>query len=385
MTGYLAAPQAAEVGRIQRQAIIVGVAALAICAIGAFFSPEQFFRAYLAAYQFYLGIALGCFVILMIFHLTGGTWGFVIQRILEAAHADVAAVGVLFIPIGCGVSYLYLWARPEEVALHKDLQHKQIYLNAPFFWVRAALYFILWIVIASLLSSWSRRQDETEDPRLSRTASAIERAWVGDFRHHHHLCRGRLVHVAAGRISLDHLRAARRYGSGLVRAGDDPDCAGLAGAASAHCRRYVSLEVLNDLGNLLFTFVVHLGVHGVVPVHAHLDCQSPLRSDLVFASVERRLAMGCLGLVCFSFRYPFFLAPHARCQTAFGDAGEGGRPAVVHAACLRLLPGNAFFSGEHPEPALDGFLDSVRDRRPLAGCLSSRVATATAAAGAAGS
>ena len=50
----------------------------------ALFSPAQFFRAYLAAYLFYLGIGLGSLVILMIYHLTGGAWGFLIRRILEA-------------------------------------------------------------------------------------------------------------------------------------------------------------------------------------------------------------------------------------------------------------------------------------------------------------
>ena len=58
--------------------------ALVVCIVGAFFSPTQFFRAYLAAYIFFLGFGLGCMVILMIYHLTGGAWGFLIRRILEA-------------------------------------------------------------------------------------------------------------------------------------------------------------------------------------------------------------------------------------------------------------------------------------------------------------
>ena len=35
----------------------------------------------------------------------------------------------------------------------------------------------------------------------------------------------------------------------------------------------VSLEALNDLGNLLFDVPGHLGVHGLLPVHADLDRQ----------------------------------------------------------------------------------------------------------------
>ena len=48
-------------------------------------------------------------------------------------------------PIACGLSYLYLWAQPETVAADKGLQHKQIYLNVPFFWGRAAFYFVTWL------------------------------------------------------------------------------------------------------------------------------------------------------------------------------------------------------------------------------------------------
>ena len=69
---------------LQGRALIVGAVALAVCIIGAFFSPTQFFRAYLVAYLFFLGLAHGCFVVLMIYHLTGGAWGFLIRRVLEA-------------------------------------------------------------------------------------------------------------------------------------------------------------------------------------------------------------------------------------------------------------------------------------------------------------
>ena len=65
-------------------------------------SPAQFFRAYLAAYLFYLGIALGSMVLLMVYHLTGGSWGLLIRRILEAAMRTLPLLAVLFLPIACG-------------------------------------------------------------------------------------------------------------------------------------------------------------------------------------------------------------------------------------------------------------------------------------------
>jgi hypothetical protein len=144
----------------------VGAVALALCVLGALFSPAQFFRAYLAAYLFYLGIALGSMVILMIYHLTGGSWGLLIRRILEAGMRTLPLLAFAFLPIAGGIRYLYLWAQPDVVAASPKLQYQQFYLAPTYFWIRAVVYFVLWIAIAFLLDSWSRKEDETGNPRL---------------------------------------------------------------------------------------------------------------------------------------------------------------------------------------------------------------------------
>ena len=46
--------------------------------IGAFFWPDQFFRAYLFSYMFYIGLTLGCMALAMLQYLSGGAWGLVI-------------------------------------------------------------------------------------------------------------------------------------------------------------------------------------------------------------------------------------------------------------------------------------------------------------------
>ena len=53
--------------------------------IGAVVDTTQFLRSYLWAYWFWLGAAIGCGQVLMLYNLVGGAWGFVIQRIREAA------------------------------------------------------------------------------------------------------------------------------------------------------------------------------------------------------------------------------------------------------------------------------------------------------------
>ena len=92
-----------ELDRPLRNALIVGLIALALCAVGFFVDRGAFFRAYLIAYVFVLGIPLGCLGIVMIHHLVGGTWGFAIQRSLEAAIATFPVMVLLFLPLLFGL------------------------------------------------------------------------------------------------------------------------------------------------------------------------------------------------------------------------------------------------------------------------------------------
>jgi len=129
---------------------------------------EQLFRSYLIAYLFWLGIALGCLPVLMLHHLVGGTWGFVIRRILEAGTRTLPLMLLLFLPLLLGIHSLYEWSHPEVVAQDSILQAKRAYLNVPFFVIRAAVYFAAWLLFSYFLNRWSVEQDETGDPQLTR-------------------------------------------------------------------------------------------------------------------------------------------------------------------------------------------------------------------------
>ena len=161
--------------RVQLLALIVGVIGLALCAFGAYTSPERFFPSYLFAYLFWFGIALGSLAILMLYHLVGGAWGFPIRRLLESAALTLPLLALLFVPLLFGLGELYQWARPAAVAADPLLQHKQPYLNPPFFIVRAAIYFGIWIGLASFLSRWSLQQDATDDPALGQRLRYLSR------------------------------------------------------------------------------------------------------------------------------------------------------------------------------------------------------------------
>jgi hypothetical protein len=152
---------------MQKRSLVVGLIAAVLCAGGALILPPVFFRAYLTAYIFWLGIPIGCLALLMLHHLVGGRWGFMIQRVLEAATQTLPLMGLFSIPLFFGLSDLYPWARPEIVAADPLLQQKAAYLNIPFFIARAVFYFAVWIVLGRLLVTWSLRQDQSADGTLT--------------------------------------------------------------------------------------------------------------------------------------------------------------------------------------------------------------------------
>ena len=73
------------------------------------------FCSYLFAYVYWAGIAIGSLAIIMLHHLSGGGWGMMIRRLLEAATRTLPLVAVLFLPLILGMKPLYEWARPELV------------------------------------------------------------------------------------------------------------------------------------------------------------------------------------------------------------------------------------------------------------------------------
>lgn len=152
-----------DLARVRLPILIAGILLLAASVAGAFFSPGDFFRSYLIGYLFWIGLTLGSMAFLMLQYLTGGAWGVVIRRTLEAATRTLPLLAVLFIPIGFGIGNLYDWAHPNLVQNDKILQHRSSYTNPAFFFARAGIYLLTWMVFAFFLNRWSAEQDR--DPR----------------------------------------------------------------------------------------------------------------------------------------------------------------------------------------------------------------------------
>ena len=157
-----------QLNGLQNKALIVGL----FLAIGGFGyaivmgNMANFYQAYLIGYMIITGITLVCLFFFMLHQLVGGRWGFVIQRLLEAAMSTFPVLAILFIPIVLGMDDLYHWTHEEVVANDPILQHKAPYLNVSFFYIRAVIYFLIWIGISTLLIKWSNAMDESGDASL---------------------------------------------------------------------------------------------------------------------------------------------------------------------------------------------------------------------------
>ena len=158
----------------QKRALIVGIVFLVILIAGAFIDPRQFFQSYLIGWTFWTGVAVGSIALLMLQHLTGGGWGLVIRRVLEAATRTLPVMAILFLPVILGAHSIYHeWMDHEALEHHPVVQLKTRYLNLPFFTVRAVVYFAVWLALVFLLNKWSLAQDRTADNRYTKNMRVL--------------------------------------------------------------------------------------------------------------------------------------------------------------------------------------------------------------------
>jgi hypothetical protein len=157
----------ASVDRLQSGGIVVGGVALLVAIFGAMKSPADFYHSYIFSYMLILGLTVGSLGLLMLQHLTGGIWGMVIRRPLEAASRNLWLMLILFLPIVMGMKYLYSgndnetgWLNAPKEGEHALTSWQQGYLTQGGFLTRAVIYFAIWIGLMVVFNNWSKQQDQ---------------------------------------------------------------------------------------------------------------------------------------------------------------------------------------------------------------------------------
>jgi hypothetical protein len=113
-----------------------------------------------------LSAGLGALFLVALEHLTDARWSLPLRRTAErvaglVAPASLAAVLALF-----SLKVLYPWARPEAAHI-PAVAAKAVWLNIPFFAMRALACGALWLLSWKVLAGGSLEQDQTRDVALT--------------------------------------------------------------------------------------------------------------------------------------------------------------------------------------------------------------------------
>ncbi len=152
--------------RLRMIGVAVGVVGALSCAILARGHAQEFYAAWLVAFIYFLTIALGCLYFVLIHTSFQGGWGIVVRRVAENGAATLPLFALLFLPVALGMNELFPWTLPAA-ASDPLIQTKAAYLNTSFFYVRAAVYFLVWSGLAWWFARASYAQDASHDPLLS--------------------------------------------------------------------------------------------------------------------------------------------------------------------------------------------------------------------------
>ena len=131
---------------------------------------DHVIRAWLMGFMICFSFAVGGLALLFVQYLSGGKWGLIIRRPLEAMSRTLPLVFLFFIPVGIFIKRLYIWAAVSDVSaalksglIDSDYAHAIFYkrpmLNITGFWVRAIIYFLIWGGFTYLMNKWSVQRD----------------------------------------------------------------------------------------------------------------------------------------------------------------------------------------------------------------------------------
>ncbi|MFL6353892.1 MAG: hypothetical protein ACJ74Z_18865 [Bryobacteraceae bacterium] len=241
--------------RVEQISGVIGALGLLLCCAGFFANRAEFFQSYLFAFIYWGGFTIGGLGVLLMNNVVGGTWGVTTRRLLGATVRTLPLLILLFIPILIGIRDIYPWAQPEAVKHNDFLLHKQGYLNLPFFLVRTAIYFAIWIFWGFRVYKMADLQDETGDVTLRERMRSFSAPGLLIFT------------LSASFAYIDWILSADAqyystvYGA-MILIGDVLQAFALIiivlvlAAGTDRFGGRVNPKVLHDLGNMMFAFTI---------------------------------------------------------------------------------------------------------------------------------
>lgn len=100
--------------------LAAGAVLLLLCALGALLDARGFLAAWLAAWWFWMGLALGAQATVWLQRLSGGKWIRPIADPMNRLRAALPAIGILIVPVLLWPGLLYPWAQAGWVDTAKE-------------------------------------------------------------------------------------------------------------------------------------------------------------------------------------------------------------------------------------------------------------------------
>jgi len=153
------------------------VTALALALLNGQDGWDHFFRGWLLGLVLTFGFSCGGLTLLMVQYVTGGKWGLLLRRPLEAMSRTLPLIIIYWLGLGLGLKRLYMWANPQLAqddlkaglingsqleAIHHAIEWKRPMLNVGTYWAVTAICFAIWGLYTWRLSAMGlKREKET--------------------------------------------------------------------------------------------------------------------------------------------------------------------------------------------------------------------------------
>jgi hypothetical protein len=157
----------------RRRALVIGLVFTGIAAglAVADNSVEHMLRAWLLGMVLTFGLAVGGLAMLMVQYVTGGKWGLLLRRPLEAMSRTLPLIFAYWLVIAFSLKRLYLWARIDDpIAAFKAgligeaqkhaIEFKRPMLNTEMFIVVSIVCFAIWAFYMWRLNALSLQRDK---------------------------------------------------------------------------------------------------------------------------------------------------------------------------------------------------------------------------------
>jgi hypothetical protein len=183
LPAVLAAPDVISTWRTRAAVVAVVFGLISLAFLFVPLGREHLLRAYLMGYMTCFNFVGGALAFLMVQYVSGGKWGLILRRPLEAITRTIWPLILMTAPILLLMKHLYQWAafpttQDKLTAYHNGLmtqeqqltaQSKVAMLNPSSAWIQAAIVLGFMALVITILNYWSVQRDN--DPAAGTQAS----------------------------------------------------------------------------------------------------------------------------------------------------------------------------------------------------------------------